>query len=359
MSSMQSEHVLVTGGSGFIGFHLVNALAARGRQVTCLVRKPTGSTRYDRLEYWRLAELEKLGARIVFGDVTRPESFGNVLKSASEVYHLAGGLRTSRKATLYGVNRCGTECVVEACAQRSDPPVVVLISSLAAAGPSSNERSRVETDPAEPVSDYGRSKLAGELGARQYADRVPITVIRPPTVFGESDGQTLTMFQFVAHWGIHVVPTWRRFRYSLIHAADLTRAMVLAAERGRRLKPVGEPSAPGAESDAQGVYYVAAEDDPTFAELGRMIWRSLGRDRVRIVHIGPVLCWVGATAVELVSRVRRCQGFLNYDKLREIRSGAWTCTPRRAEEQLGFCVGAPLDERLRQTAQWFRKHGWL
>ena len=77
------------------------------------------------------------------------------------------------------------------------------------------------------------------MAARQFADRVPITFVRPPMVLGEWDHQGVTLFQTVDRVGIHLVPGWTNHRYSLIHADDLVRALILAGQRGSRLAPAG------------------------------------------------------------------------------------------------------------------------
>ena len=337
--------VLVTGASGFIGFHLAQAAIARGDRVTCLVRKTSAIDR-----------LALLGVSTAYGDVADRESLCAAVAGKAVVYHVAGCTKALHVRQFYQVNAEGPRNVAEACARQPNPPVLVTVSSLAAAGPSTADRPRVETDPLRPVSHYGRSKKAGELGARQYADRVPITILRPPIVFGEWDRQGATLFQTVDRMGIHLVAGLKAHRYSLIHAADLAGALILAAQRGTRLAP---PGCTDPRCAARGVYFVAAEEQVSYGQLGRLVGEALGRRRVWNLPVGMGCVWAVACGVDLTGQLLGRPLYLNLDKAREVTAGSWTCSPQAAIDELGFSVGAPLLERLRQTAAWYREAGWL
>ncbi|MHC4179811.1 MAG: NAD-dependent epimerase/dehydratase family protein [Planctomycetota bacterium] len=335
--------VLVTGANGFIGAHLAERLVARGDQVTCLVRK---TSQVDRLRW--------LDARRCYGDVTDPGNLPALVAGFQIVYHLAGRNQAFRRERFLQVNHQGARNVARACAEQSTPPVVVWVSSLAAAGPASNGRLRTEAEPPVQVSHYGRSKRAGEQAAEEFADRAPITIVRPPMVFGEADWQALAIFKPVARFGIHVVPGLGRDRFSLIHVADLVNLMILAAERGTRLKPAGKR-----QTSSEGYYFAACGEHPTYSELGRMIGTALGIRRVLVLPSPPVATWIVGAAAEAISRGYRRPFSFNLDKAREARAGSWLCSPQRAVDELGFSVAAPLTERLRQTARWYRENGWL
>ncbi len=336
--------VLVTGASGFIGGHLVSALVARGDDVTCLVRRTSP-----------VARLERLGAARTLGDVTDLEGLKSAVAGKSLVYHLAGLIKGLHAREMYRVNEGGTANVARACAEQSQPPLLIYISSLAAAGPSTPQRLRVETDPPQPVSVYGKSKRAGELAAQHYADRVPITVVRPPIVLGEGDRIGLPLFKSVARWGIHVVGGLAPRKFSVIHADDLAEGLILAAQRGERLLPPGEDD----QSRWRGFYFVGDEEHREYGDLGRIVGEALGRRRVCVIRLPVPLVWAAASGVQLAAYLRRRALFLGPDKAREICAASWTCSPRKAIDQLGFRVAAPLAERLRQTAAWYRSEGWL
>jgi nucleoside-diphosphate-sugar epimerase len=336
---------LVTGASGFIGLHLAGALCARGDEVTALVRRTSDTAR-----------LESLGVRLAYGDVTRPESLASAVTGQSVVYHLAGLTRSLQTKPLYEVNEQGVRNVAQACAEQREPPVLVVVSSLAAAGPSPGDRLRTEGDPPSPVSHYGRSKRAGEEAAEAFADRVPITIVRPPIVFGEGDKATFQMFKAVARSGIHLVPGFAPRRFSLIHAADLTELLIRAAEQGTRLSPASRgEQGPG----TPGYYFAACDEHPTYYELGRMIGRSLGRRRTLAIPFAPAVVWAVGAVGDLIGAARGNPVVMNLDKAREATAGSWACSPEKAQAELGFSVPAPLDDRLRQTAEWYREQGWL
>jgi len=213
--------ILVTGASGFIGHHLVRALIARGDRVTCLVRKTSDTGR-----------LEPLGVSCISGDVTDAQGLAGAVAGHEVVFHPAGLVKVLRRDQFMRVNADGVRNLAAACAARDAPPVLVIVSSLAAAGPAPPGCLRTETDTLGPVSNYGRSKRAGELVAEQYGGRLPITVVRPPIVFGEGDPACLEMFQTVKRWRLHFAPTLVPQPCSFIHAADLAGLLILAAQRG-------------------------------------------------------------------------------------------------------------------------------
>jgi nucleoside-diphosphate-sugar epimerase len=338
-----STKVLVTGANGFIGTHLVKTLLAQGDDVTCLVRKTSDIER-----------LESLGASIKYADVTDAESLQSPLRNKQVVYHVAGCTMTLRRRQFYDVNQMGTRNIAQLCARQANPPTLIYVSSLAAVGPAIDGKPRTEADPPVQVSHYGRSKWAGEGEVAKFADRVPTTIIRPPIVLGEADRMGLEMFKSVWRYRVHVIPGFRNPRFSLIHADDLVRLMALAASRGTRIQP---DDLEGSRS-AAGHYFAACEQHPTYAELGRMIARAMDRRVLPLPLLKPVV-WTVATTTEAVSQVIRRPLYLNLDKAHEVTAGSWLCSSQAAIEQLGFSVAAPLEDRLRQTAQWYRRHKWL
>ena len=332
--------VLVTGASGFVGQNLVARLVARGDEVTCFVRKTAV-----------LEALKPFDVRLAYGDVTSPETIAAAIDGAEIVYHVAGVIRAMDPADLYRVNETGTAAVADACAARTSPPVLLYVSSLAAAGPSKFDRPHLESDPAHPVSEYGKSKLAGERQLQRRAGRLPISIVRPPIVFGPGGRDMLAMFKSVK-LGLHFVPGLDPQRFSLVDVVDLADAMILAAERGRRLQ--------GPEDDMiQGLYYTAQPETPTYHDLGRLIANSLGRCRVLTIPTPHALGWALAGVNAVRAQLLRHPLLLNADKMREATAGSWTCSNRRAVAEVGFAPPHTLLKRLTQSVEWYRDHGWL
>ncbi len=335
--------VLVTGGTGFIGSHLVSALGRRGQDVRCLVRSRSSVDR-----------LRSNGVELAWGDVADESSVARAVADVDVVYHLAGAIKALRASDYLRVNETGTRNVARACAARTSPPALVLLSSLSAAGPAPAGRLRTEADAPAPVSNYGRSKRLGEVAAEQVARDVPLTILRPPIVFGEEDREMLNMVQPIVASGLHVVPTLATRRFSLVYAGDLADVLIEAADRGARVRP-GDGNVPGTGS---GYYFPAYDEHPTYAGLGRLIGQAVGREHVRVLHAPAPLTWLFAATVQIVSQVRRRPSVISLDKVRESNAGDWTCSPSKTREEIGFSP-LPLSDRLRTTTDWYRRQGWL
>lgn len=339
-----TDRALVTGATGFIGYHLVHALLEEGAQVTCLIRPTSVRT-----------TLETMNVSFVQGDVTLKETLQEPVSKADVVYHLAGTTSGFHARDYLNVNEMGTANIARACAQCTSPPTLIVVSSIAAAGPSPSRQLLSEEDPPSPVSIYGRSKLAGEQAARAWAREIPITIIRPPIVFGEYDRDVLKMFAIVSH-GWHLVPGIKDRYYSFIHAGDLSRGLILATHHGERLTSHEDLEK---KSFGKGIYFLSADEHQSYANFGGMLAQALGRKRISIIRIPIPVTWLVALVSEITVRLRGRPSIINLDKVREAAAGSWICSAEKARNQLGFELKATLEERLSQTAKWYRGQGWL
>lgn len=318
----------VTGGTGFVGAHLVQALRARGDQVTCLVRNP--------------AKAQALGwtdVRLVRGDLDDAAALRDGCAGAEVIYHVAGRISARDLDEFMRANRDGTANVLEAAAQ-GPPRRFVLVSSLAAAGPTVPGQPIDETRPPSPVTPYGQSKLAAELLVRAMAGSW--TIVRPPTVYGEWDREVFKVFK-LARAGLAPVFGDGSQELSVIYAGDLAAALVAAAT---------------APATARRVYYAAHPDVTTSRELVRAIGRAVGR-QPRIVPLpGPLaraLLWTIGSIAHLAGRATLLSG----DKAAEFLAPAWTCRADALARDAGWRAETDLETGLRRTAAWYRKEGWL
>ena len=321
-------NVFVTGGTGFVGAHLVRALQERGDHVSCLVRRPELAERLG----WR-------DVRLVRGDLDDASALLQGCEGAELVFHVAGKIVARNALEFMATNRDGTANVLEA-AQEHGVTRFVLVSSLAAAGPTTPGHPIDETRPPAPVTDYGRSKLAAEVLVK--AMPFPWTIVRPPVVYGEWDRGTLKVFQ-LARGPVAPVFGDGSQQLSVIHAADLARGLVAA----------------GTSPAAQGRVYFATHPTPTTSRgLLLACARTLGTSP-HIVPLPPLLArgllWTVGSLAHLAGRAT----FLSADKANEYLAPAWTCRGDALTRDTGWRAEIDLEPGLARTAAWYREVGWL
>lgn len=330
MSALEGKTCLVTGASGFLGGWVAQRLSESGARVRCLVR-PTSNR----------SHLATFGPELASGDVTDLPSLRRAVADADLVFHVAGLIKTLRPEDYVRVNHLGTINLLEAMRERGGVERVVLVSSQAAVGPSAPGRPVDEASPCRPVSPYGKSKLAGEVAARAYTSELPITVVRPPSIYGPRDRETLQIIQIAAR-GLRPV---LRFpgEISAVHAADLADAILLAAVHPRA---VGQ------------TYFVAGDEIPSPNELMEIIAEVVGGRHVPLPLPAPAIRAAG----RLAERVRDLTGLpLIFDqwKAEEIVTGFWACSNRRARSDLGWSPRYTLRSGLEDTVRWYRDHQWI
>ena len=324
-------NVFVTGGTGFVGAHLVKALRARGDHVTVLARRP--------------GLAQELGwgpdVRVLRGDLEDEAALREGCEGTDVVYHVAGKIAARNAADFMATNRDGTANVLEA-ARDGGARRFVFVSSLAVGGPTTIGHPIDESRPAQPVTDYGRSKLAAEVLVRAMPASLPWTIVRPPVVYGEWDRGTLKIFQLAKRG---VVPVFRdgSQELSVIHAEDLAAALIAAA-----LSPAA----------VARTYYAAHVQTVTSRDLVRAAGRALGKTPA-IVPLPAVVArgilWTVGTLAYLAGRAT----LLSADKSDEYLAAAWTCRSDALTRDTRWRAGIELETGLTRAANWYREVGWL
>jgi nucleoside-diphosphate-sugar epimerase len=347
VSRGNAVHALITGASGFIGMQLARHLLNEGKQIRIYVRRAATVTR-----------LQQQGAQVVTGDLDDIQSLTRAIEGAQTVYHLAGLTSSTQAKRMMHVNGEGTRNVAKACALQSQPPVLVHVSTIAAAGPTSREGLKRESDLPSPISIYGRSKLAGEHAVAKYAQEVPTTIIRPAIVYGPHNRDMLPIFRTIQYLRFHPVSGWKTPPLSFIYIDDTLDVLRRAAIHGSRLPP---PCGNVAEqlTAGRGVYFASGPEHPSYADLGGLLRKLLDRPHAPIVYLPHPLPWLFASIHELTLRLKGISDTFNRDKIQESKAESWACSSDLAHRDLGFVASCPLVERLKVTIDWYHENGWL
>ena len=319
---------LVTGASGFLGSHLCRRLEESGRPYRALVRNPAKAIARG------IPEAKLLEADL--GGELGPEVFDGI----DAVLHLAGLLRGRSEAELCSINRSATDRLARGFERQKPSGRFVLVSSLAAAGPSADgSGTDALPESARPVSAYGRSKLAGETALVERD--LSWNVLRPAIVYGPWDSDVLILFKMLDRGLTPLVGP--RVRYSLVHGDDVAVALIAAADspNDRVCMPVAHPE-------------VLEQED----WLQRMA-RGLGRERARLLKLPRAAAWLSAASAELWGRLRNSPATFGLDKYREMRQGSWVADTEPAREHIGFVADIAHDDGFASTAAWYREQGWL
>jgi nucleoside-diphosphate-sugar epimerase len=320
--------IAITGGTGFVGSHLVDTLCAAGIEPRVLVRDPDAPR-------W----IADAPVRWVVGSLADMQALKQLVEGAGTVVHLAGVLRASREGQFDEGNRQGTANVVDAIRQAAGSARLVQVSSLAAAGPSpAPDGIGPEVEPA-PISWYGRSKLAAEGEARRWNDGGGSVVLRPPAIYGPRDTDVFEFFRMAGR-GVVALPGGERW-LTVAWVGDVVRSILAAT--------AVEP----------GSLFHLGEPEPLRLDNLITVLCDSGGVRARVVRVPPALVSGAGAIGSALQRLGWRRLALTSDKTRELLARHWTARTADSLEALGIEASEPFHEGAATTWKWYRDQGWL
>jgi len=317
---------LVTGGTGFIGTHMLERLSSSGDRIRALVRRKTVLS----------ANVEPIS-----GDLATGAGIADALRDVDLVIHLAGVTKALRTEDYYAGNERATRNLAQAIAGHEGRGIrFIHVSSLAAIGPSEDGRPVSEDAAPHPLVHYGKSKLAAERAVRELTPEA--VIVRPPVVYGPGDTDVFQLLKSISRGVVLEIAGGERF-FSAIYVKDLVDGILTAAR---------SPRATGRD------YFLAHPQTLSWTTFGSVAAAVMQR-RPRIFKIPlPLATAVGACG-ELIARATGKPGIISREKIVEARCRYWTCDTSRATAELGFTAPTSIEAGLAATLAWYKEAGWL
>lgn len=313
--------ILVTGGNGFIGKKLTDALLQEGYKVRVVSR--------------RLPKNQPVNpdVTIVKADYQDPVSLQKAMQGCHMVYHLAAAIFGFKLQDFEKANTLATQNMVQAANATDGLERFVYVSSLAASGyAKESARPRTEQDEPCPSSDYGITKLGGEKAVKRLKDSIAWTIIRPPIVYGRNDSGVSKIASWVRR-GL-MVNTSGKGLFSFVYVEDLVKALV---------------SVPKLKGTEHETFFVCEEQTylwPVFIE--KMAF-AMGVRKPFMPNAPLWMLKVAAWVYTSVARITGDQPALNYDKVKEaVIPGHWICSSAKWQKLSGQQFTS-LDEGLKKS----------
>jgi dihydroflavonol-4-reductase len=327
--------VAVTGGTGFVGSHVVELLLARGDEVRCLVLPSEG-------KLWLEGLPEGESLRFFEGSVTDRASLPPFLEGCDAIVNVAGLTRSKTEEGFMAVNALGAVNLVEAALSLpGGPRHIVSMSSLAASGPCPDGCCLEEDEEQRPLTPYGRSKAALESSLRAYEGRMHVSFIRAPGVYGPRDRDFLQYFKLVKG-GLRLI-AGKRNVMSLLYVKTLASAIASCL-----LNPASYGQA----------FFVADAGEYDWDDFSSMVEAALGKRTLR-VQVPEWIIAVIAFISEAAKPFMRRPPLLDRDKLLEVGQHRWVVSTAKAERLLGFKPVATTADAIAETGTWYMENGWI
>ncbi len=320
----------VTGSTGFVGSHVIDYLLAKKNvEIFALVR--------DRNN---LKWLNGYNINVLEGNLF---SIPSVPSDIDTVFHIAGLTLTSNLADYYTVNQLGTASLFQALgSQNIRPKKILVLSSLAASGPSRDCEPVKEDSLPRPITPYGESKLKGEEEALRYKDDFPVVILRAPAIFGPRDRDFLAYFKYLKKGILPSVRSQKR-HFSLCYIKDLARAMDLAVQKDIKS---GE------------IINIADPQPYSWDELGNTAGEALGISLKR-VNIPFFLIHLIGLLGTAMGHLTKKPMLLNRYRVKDMRERCWIADVTKAQEMLSFSPHFSLRQAVQETIDWYIQRKWL
>jgi nucleoside-diphosphate-sugar epimerase len=310
--------IAVTGGTGFLGRHLVLALWQAGYQPRLLVRQDPSHPLLDGIQ-----------PQLVPGDLGDEASLARLVSGTDIVIHAGGLIKAASRQQFFAINEGGAARIGHAVAQHAPHARFLVISSLAAREPD--------------LSDYAASKRAGELAAITAFGGENWLTIRPPAIYGPWDLETLPLFK-AAKGAVVPVMGSAAARLAMLNVVDAARAITSLA--GAAVK---ERCFALCDGNHAGYDWGALLDQAAIAVGHRAMRLRIPDTLLHLVgHLGGMQARLTQKPVMLTS-----------GKVREILHADWTVAPIDMPDSGIWQPAIGLAEGFRMTADWYRSHGWI
>ena len=324
--------VFMTGATGFVGSFLAETLMQADHEVRCLVRKESN-----------LRWIADLDVDCYYGSLYDTNSLIRGMEGCDVIYHVAGVTKARTEDEYFRGNYEGTKNVTDAAFKHKKKiSRFVHVSSQAAVGPSPTIIPIDETHPANPLTYYGKSKWAAEEYVQSIIGKMPVTIVRPPAVYGPRDTDILEFFRTVKFGLIPQLGGTDKY-LSLIHVKDLARGIMVAGEH---------------EKSVGNTYFLTSPEPYSWEEISRITLNILQKKGFRVPVPVPLIKTVAAVSEGLASLTKK-PALVNKQKVIEMEQDFWTCSPDKAKKELNFEAEIGLENGIRETLIWYKEQKWL
>lgn len=324
--------IFLTGASGFLGSHVVEALAREGHALSALVR---ASSPRDLLR--------SHGVRLVEGALPQTKGLAEAMAGVDGVIHVAGAVQARGPQDFLEANTKGTEAMV-ACALAAQPrPKFFLhVSTLAVHRPNSENHFELPPESCRPLSHYGESKRQAELALHALRGKISYLVLRPPVLYGPRDREFLPFFKAI-RFGVAPVMGSGQGRISVCYGPDVAEAIA-------RLLRAAPPSG--------SIFSLSDGQVYPWTELARGIATAMGRSP-KILKLPRAFFYLAASLSELKIKLTGRPDVFTLNKMKELTAEPWVCSNDALRAALAWSPPTRLAEGMAQTYESYRQLGWI